>query len=79
MVGLIVGSIIRHLDKDPEALIPYLREPLVWQFDSLRVTYDTVGFGRAPDDGVANTEMRSRSVRDIASLLVMGWERQRCG
>lgn len=72
MVGLIVGSIIRHLDKDPGALIPYLREPLVWQFDSVRVTYDTVGFGRATDDGVANTEMRSRSVRDIASFLVMG-------
>ena len=72
MVGLIVGCIIRHLDKGPEVLLPYLREPLVWQFDSLRVTYDTVGFGRASDDGVANAEMRSCSVRDIASFLVMG-------
>lgn len=72
MVGLIVGSIIRHLDKEPETLIPYLREPLVWQFDSIRVTYDTVGLGRAPDSGVANTEMRSRSIRDIANLLVLG-------
>lgn len=72
MVGLIFGCVARHLDKDPEVLLPYLREPLVWQFDSLRVTYDAIGFGRAPDDGVANAEMRSRSVRDIASLLVMG-------
>lgn len=44
----------------------------MWQFDSVRVTYDTVGLGRAPDTGVANTEMRSRSVRDIANLLVLG-------
>lgn len=72
MVGLVVGCMIRHLAKDPEVLLPYLREPLVWRFDSLRVTYDTVGFGRATDDGIANSEMRSRPVRDIASLLVVG-------
>lgn len=76
MVGLIVGSIIRHLGKDRETLIPYLREPLVWQFDSIRVTYDTVGLGRAPDSGVANTEVRSRSIRDIANLLVLGGNRR---
>lgn len=72
MVGLIVGSVIRHLDKDPETLIPYLREPLVWQFESIRVTHDTIGLGRASDTGIAHTEMRSHSVRDIATLMVLG-------
>jgi len=77
MPGLIVGAMIRHLGHDPTALDPYLREPLVWQFDSIRVNNEAVGFMRAPDDGITNPERREWYVRDVASLQVLNGDSER--
>jgi hypothetical protein len=71
MPALIVGAAIRHLAEDPKALDRYLVEPLVWQFDSVRVTHETVGLMRASDDGIANPERRKWYLRDIVALLVL--------
>lgn len=77
MVGLVVGSLVRHIDKEPDAFIPYLREPLVWQFDSIRVNHDAIGFGRADNDGITHPERRTWHVRDLAALLVVGADDER--
>jgi hypothetical protein len=77
MPGLIVGALIRHIDKNPDALVPYLREPLVWQFDSIRVNTDAVGLMRATDEGIANPGRRTWYVRDVAGLMVVGADAER--
>lgn len=69
--GLVVGAIIRHLDAAPKALDPFIVEPLVWQFDAIRVNTEAIGFMRAPDDGIANPERRKWFLRELLSLLVL--------
>ncbi|WP_461163174.1 hypothetical protein [Arthrobacter sp. R4-81] len=78
MPALIVGATIRHLADDPKVLDRYLVEPLVWDFDSIRATHETVGFMRAPDDGITNPERRKWYLRDIVGFLAVtaGPERQ---
>lgn len=71
MPALIVGATIRHLGPDPTALDPYLVEPLIWHLDSNRVTHETVGFMRAPDDGITNPERRKWYLHDIVAFLVL--------
>lgn len=77
MPALIVGATIRHLGEDPKVLNRYLVEPLVWQFDSMRVTREAVGFMRAPDDGITNPERRTCHLRDIVGLLVLSADPER--
>jgi len=77
MPGLIVGAMIRHLEHDPSALDPYLREPLVWQFDSMRVNAEAVGFMRASNDGITNADRRDWYVRHVAGLQVLNGDSER--
>ena len=75
--ALIFGATIRHLGEDPTALDRYLVEPLVWQFDSIRVTHESVGFMRAPDDGITKPERRKWYLRDIVARLVLSADPER--
>jgi len=77
MPALIVGATIRHLGEDPKVLDRYLVEPLVWRFDSIRVTQESVGFLRASDDGITNPDRRKWHLRDIVGLLVMSADPER--
>ncbi|MHA7291306.1 hypothetical protein ACX80V_16910 [Arthrobacter sp. MDT3-24] len=78
MPAVIFGATIRHLADDPKVLDRYLVEPLVWDFDSIRATHETVGFMRAPDDGITNPDRRKWYLRDIVGFLALsaGPERQ---
>lgn len=71
MPALIVGATIRHLGEDSTVLDRYLVEPLIWQFDSIRVTQEAVGLLRAADDGIINPERRKLHLRDIVLTLVL--------
>lgn len=79
MPALIVGATIRHLGEDSTVLDRYLVEPLIWQFDSIRVTQEAVGLLRASDDGIINPERRKLHLRDIVLPLVLSANPERRG
>lgn len=77
MPALIVGALIRHIGANPKALDQYIVEPLIWQFDSIRVTHEAVGFMRASDDGITKPECRKWYLRDIVGLLILSADPER--
>ena len=51
MVGLVVGVLVRHLDKAGTLLDRFLAEPDVWHFEFARITQEH-GFLRASSEGI---------------------------
>lgn len=70
MVALVVGVLVRHLDKTGSLLDRYLAEPDVWHFEFNRVTHDH-GWLRATSDGIVHAERRQWSLREAATSLVL--------
>ena len=70
MVGLIVGLLVRHLERADRLLDPYLAEPMIWHHEFTRVVHDTSGLA-ASSDGLVAPERRQWSLREAAMLLVM--------
>lgn len=70
MVALVVGLLVRHLDKAGTLLDRYLAEPDVWHFEFSRLTNE-YGFLRASSDGIARPERRQWSLREAAMSLVL--------
>ncbi len=77
MVALIVGATIRHLSDGARSFDRYLVEPVVWQLDSSRATFESIGFMLAADDGITNPKRRKWQLRDIAATLVLGADKER--
>lgn len=77
MPALIVGCLVRHLEKSSTALDPYLREPLIWEFEFIRANTEAIGFARATDDGITNADRRQWNIRDVARLLVVRADSER--
>ncbi len=76
MVGLVVGLLIRHLEKAERLLDAYLTEPLIWDHEIKRVVAEVRGFA-ASSDGVVARERRSWSLREVVADMVMGANGQR--
>lgn len=70
MVGLVVGLLVRHLEKAERLLDPYLAEPLIWHHEFTRVVNETSGLA-ASSEGVVAPDRRSWSLREAASMLVV--------
>jgi hypothetical protein len=70
MVGLVVGLLVRHLEKADRLLDPYLAEPMVWHEEFGRVVSEN-GWLAAPSDGVVAPERRRWSLREAAMFLVV--------
>ena len=70
MIGLIVGLLVRHLDRAKDLLDPYLTEPLIWHYEFARVVQEASGFA-ASSEGLAAPERRSWSLREAAMFLVL--------
>ncbi len=70
MVGLVVGLLVRHLERADRLLDPYLTEPVVWHHEFTRVVNETSGLA-APSDGLVAPERRQWSLREAAMLLVL--------
>ncbi len=70
MVALVVGVLVRHLDKSGTQLDRYLGEPDVWHFEFNRITHDH-GWLRASSDGIVHAERRQWSLREAATSLVL--------
>ena len=70
MVALVVGVLVRHLDRAGTQLDRFLGEPDVWHFEFNRITHDH-GWLRASSDGIVHAERREWSLREAAAALVL--------
>ncbi len=70
MVGLIVGVLVRHLERVGDGLDPYLAEPLVWRFEFNRVAQEMSGLAAGPE-GIVKPDRRNWSIREAAMNLVV--------
>lgn len=69
MVGLIVGLLVRHLEKAERLLDPYLVESPVWHYEFNRSVLETSGLA-ASSEGLTASERRNWSLREVAMKLV---------
>lgn len=69
MVALVVGLLVRHLDKAGTLLDRFLAEPDIWHFEFSRITHE-YGFLRASSDGIVRPERRQWSLREAGTALV---------
>ena len=70
MVGLIVGLLVRHLDRAEKQLDPYLAEPLIWHCEFARVVNEAGGLA-ADSEGLVAPERRNWSLREAAMFMVL--------
>ncbi|MFJ9776585.1 hypothetical protein ACIRVF_36015 [Kitasatospora sp. NPDC101157] len=77
MVGLIVGLLVRHLERADRLLDRYLTEPVIWHMEFGRVVSEGGGLGAAPSDGLTAPERRRWSLREAAMMMVLHANDQR--
>lgn len=70
MVGLVVGLLVRHLERADRLLDPYLAEPMIWRREFGRVVSESDGLAAA-SDGIVGAERRTWSMREAAAHLVV--------
>lgn len=68
MVGLVVGLLIRHLEKAGRLLDPYLVDSLVWRLEFARATAEMQPFATRSND--LASERRKWSLRDATMMMV---------
>jgi hypothetical protein len=76
MVGLVVGLLVRHLERADRLLDPYLAEPLIWHEEFNRVMSESSGLA-AGSDGIVGAERRKWSMRETATYLVVSADEAR--
>lgn len=70
MVGVIVGVLVRHIERSNGLLDAYLSEPAIWHLEFGRVVNESSGL-KASSDGVAGADRREWSLREVATVLVL--------
>ena len=65
MVGLVVGLLVRHLERADNLLDPYFTEPEIWSYEFTRFV-DEHGMLAASSEGIEAPERRKWSLRDAA-------------
>jgi hypothetical protein len=76
MLGLVVGVLVRHLERAGALLDPFLAEPDVWQLEFARVVSESGGLA-ANSEGLANAERRGWSFREAAMWMVVNADEER--
>jgi hypothetical protein len=76
MVGLVVGLLVRHVERADRLLDPYFAEPTIWEHEFMRVVHESSGLA-ASSDGVVAPERRQWSLREAAMLLVLRADAER--
>ena len=72
MVGLVLGILVRHLDKVGRLIDPFLTEPLFWKLELHRVVQMQLGprsMSELPD--LNNVDRRHWDLRDVAMRLTV--------
>ncbi|WP_405141977.1 hypothetical protein OG589_32750 [Sphaerisporangium sp. NBC_01403] len=75
--ALLVGIMVRHLDKANGVIDSFLREPLVWHLEFGRTVQEQVGLRSALSDGLANAERRTWTFREVCMAMVLGGDESR--
>jgi hypothetical protein len=70
MPALVVGLLVRHLEKAGTLLDPFLAEPVAWELEFSRVTHELTGFA-ADSKGLVEPERREWSLRETASFMTI--------
>lgn len=70
MVGLVVGILVRHLEKSDKMLDPYLSEPTIWHLEFARATSEIGGLA-ASSEGLVGADRRHWSLREASTVLVL--------
>ena len=70
MLGLVVGLLVRHLDRAGVLLDPFLAEPVIWELEFRRVVGESTGLA-ADSEGVTEPERRGWSFGNVATWLVV--------
>ena len=68
MVGLVVGLLVRHLERAGDLLDSYLAEPFVWRIEVTRVVNESSGFA-ADSEGIVASERRNWSLHEAALFM----------
>lgn len=76
MLGMVVGVLVRHLDKAGQMLDPFLAEPIVWELEFRRVVSEHGGLA-ASSEGVTAPERRQWSLREAASWMAINSDAER--
>ncbi len=70
MPGLIVGTLVRHLENSGDALFPFLVEPSVWELEFARRVHESNGLA-ANVPHLENPERRQWSLREASMMLTL--------
>jgi len=70
MVALVVGVLVRHLEKAGTLLDRFLAEPDVWHFEFARTVHEYGGL-RASSEEIVGSDRRGWSLREAAMSLVL--------
>lgn len=76
MVGLVVGLLVRHLERADRLLDRFLTEPVIWSLEFGRVVQEASGL-KAAAEGLAAPERRRWSLREAAMTMVLRADDQR--
>jgi len=70
MLGLVVGLLVRYLERADRLLDPYLADPTIWDHEFRRAVSESSGLA-AGSDGIFRAERRSWTMREAAMYLVV--------
>ena len=76
MVGLVVGLLVRHLEKADSLLDTFLTEPFIWNLEFARGVQETSSLA-ARSDGLVEPDRRKWSFREVSILMVLRASDQR--
>ena len=76
MVGLVVGLLVRHLERAGDLLDSYLAEPFVWRIEVTRVVNESSAFA-ADSEGIVASERRNWSLREAALFMGVRADKER--
>ena len=76
MVGLVVGLLVRHLERADDLFDSYLAEPFVWRAEFTRVVNESSELA-ADSEGLVAPERRNWSVREAAMFACIRADKKR--
>lgn len=76
MLGLIVGLLVRHLEKAGDLLDSYLTEPFIWHYEFVRANMESSGLVANSDKLVA-PERRKWTLGEAGFFMVIGANTER--
>lgn len=71
MPGLVVGTLVRHLETSGDALFPFIVEPMVWDLEFARSIQEQSSFLAAKVAGLAGLDRRAWSLREACMMLTL--------